>query len=204
MHHSLYSAGPHGNNVKMLEAGIPALLRQHHIDVVFAGHDHLYERGFGAGLRYVITGGGGAPLYEIRNKTPETRFVEAARHHLEVAVSSDAVEIIARRVNGTVMETCGFAAGSTDWSCDNNAGAATTAATVGTGVASGLRISAASAGAPLGSGADHPNAVPKSSCNCSVLAAQSRATSAAALAAVAGMLCALVVRRRRYQRVVYK
>ncbi|MFH1532508.1 MAG: metallophosphoesterase [Pseudomonadota bacterium] len=34
------------------------------VRIVFSGHDHLYEHGIsGNGLHYVVTGGGGAPLY---------------------------------------------------------------------------------------------------------------------------------------------
>ena len=44
------------------------LLAAAKVDVLFCGHDHLYERGMGVTpsgkLTYVITGGGGAPLYD--------------------------------------------------------------------------------------------------------------------------------------------
>ena len=43
------------------------LLAAAHVDVLFSGHDHIYERGMGTTpegkLTYVVTGGGGAPLY---------------------------------------------------------------------------------------------------------------------------------------------
>ncbi|MFI5299578.1 MAG: metallophosphoesterase, partial [Polyangiales bacterium] len=63
LHHGPYSSGLHGPNRAMNAAQIPALLTQHKVDLVIAGHDHIYERGLGErGLRYVISGGGGAPL----------------------------------------------------------------------------------------------------------------------------------------------
>ena len=43
-HHPLYShAGRHGGNVALRVALEPLLLK-HGVDVVFAGHDHVYER----------------------------------------------------------------------------------------------------------------------------------------------------------------
>jgi len=37
------------------------------VRIVFSGHDHLYEHGIsGNGLHYVVTGGGGAPLYDSK------------------------------------------------------------------------------------------------------------------------------------------
>jgi hypothetical protein len=44
MHHPLYSSGGrHGSNVELRERLEPLLLR-HNVSVVFAGHDHFYER----------------------------------------------------------------------------------------------------------------------------------------------------------------
>lgn len=43
------------------------------VNMVFAGHDHYYERGEADnGLPYVIAGGGGAPLYDTENTTEGT------------------------------------------------------------------------------------------------------------------------------------
>ena len=61
VHHSPWSAGPHGGNPRFLAAHLPELLRAHKVDLLFAGHDHIYERGDGGSLKYMISGGGGAP-----------------------------------------------------------------------------------------------------------------------------------------------
>ena len=84
MHHGLWSAGPHGGNARAIRAGIPALFAAHHVDLVIAGHDHIYERGVASGTRYVISGGGGAPLYEVDGRLPSTRKVESVHHFIEV------------------------------------------------------------------------------------------------------------------------
>jgi hypothetical protein len=42
---------------------LQALFVRHKVTAVFAGHDHLYLRRTVDGVRHVITGGGGAPLY---------------------------------------------------------------------------------------------------------------------------------------------
>lgn len=39
------------------------LFVKYHVQAVFAGHEHLYEERVVDGVRYYITGGGGAPLY---------------------------------------------------------------------------------------------------------------------------------------------
>jgi acid phosphatase type 7 len=124
MHHGLFSAGPHGDNVKMKDAGIPALFKSKGIDLLLAGHDHLYERGYGEGLRYIVTGGGGAPLYEVRGKRPSTRAVESTRHFVNVTVRRDRVQIDTRRLDGSQLETCGFKKSEPDWDCDTALSAA--------------------------------------------------------------------------------
>jgi predicted phosphodiesterase len=39
------------------------LMEEYDVDIVFAGHIHAYVEGERGGVRYIITGGGGAPLY---------------------------------------------------------------------------------------------------------------------------------------------
>ena len=39
---------------------------EHGVDIVFAGHDHYYYRTVRDDIQYVVTGGGGAPLYDIQ------------------------------------------------------------------------------------------------------------------------------------------
>jgi hypothetical protein len=71
-HNPPFSSGPHGSNQQTLDNG--RYVRQHlvpifqdeGVNMVFSGHDHLYERAactyLGNTIRYVVTGGGGAPL----------------------------------------------------------------------------------------------------------------------------------------------
>ncbi|HEY4015875.1 MAG TPA: metallophosphoesterase [Polyangiaceae bacterium] len=115
-HHGPWSAGPHGPNTALLAAHVPELLAAHHVDLLVSGHDHIYERGVGEGMKYLVSGGGGAPLYPIK-PTPTTRKAEAVYHFVEVSAGADAVRIVARRVDGSVIDQCGFRKG-TDWDCD--------------------------------------------------------------------------------------
>lgn len=60
MHHPLYSSGKkHGANVK-LRRKIEPLLTKYKVNVVFAGHDHIYERVKPQhGVQHFVTGAGG-------------------------------------------------------------------------------------------------------------------------------------------------
>lgn len=60
LHHPIYSSGKkHGSETK-LRATLEPLLTRYHVQVVFAGHDHVYERTKPQqGIQYFITGAGG-------------------------------------------------------------------------------------------------------------------------------------------------
>jgi HEAT repeat protein len=72
-HHPPYSSGNHGSSVNIRKSWSP-LFEKYGVDVVFQGHDHLYERTYPVrdgkrddekGVTYIVTGGGGAPLYPV-------------------------------------------------------------------------------------------------------------------------------------------
>jgi acid phosphatase type 7 len=120
VHRSPWSSGHHGDDVKMLATGVPEMLVRHHVDIVFAGHDHMYERGEWKGLKYVITGGAGAPLYPDITPKPSSRRAEATYNFVKVTVDGDAVHLVARRPDGSTIESCGFHHGAS-WDCEGDA-----------------------------------------------------------------------------------
>jgi acid phosphatase type 7 len=63
LHHGPFcAASGHGSNLNVRSYLVP-LFEKHGVDIVFSGHDHVYERGTVNGVKYVVTGGGGAPLH---------------------------------------------------------------------------------------------------------------------------------------------
>jgi hypothetical protein len=98
-HAGPWAHGVHGDSEVMARVLAPALAAGR-VDVLFSGHDHLYERGVGTTPRgplpYVVTGGGGAPLYN-----PSCRVAPAAEP-LAVAGTSPPRTVAAAR---TLAET---------------------------------------------------------------------------------------------------
>jgi predicted phosphodiesterase len=117
LHQGAWSSGPHGNNPRLWDAGIVDVLRAHKIDLILSGHDHIYERGDAAGLKYVVSGGGGAPLYEVGKKLPTTKKAESTFHFVETKVDGDKLAMTVRRSDGTLLENCGFQKNQ-PWDCD--------------------------------------------------------------------------------------
>ena len=120
LHHGPHSAGPHGGNSRLHNNGVMPILQAGKVDLILAGHDHTYERGAGEGIKYVVSGGAGAPLYPRKNNDPATAMFESVHHFVEVSVDGDKVGVVAKRASGSVLEKCGFV-GAGPWDCDAKA-----------------------------------------------------------------------------------
>ncbi len=60
MHHPIYSSGKKHGSDNRLRSLLEPLFTHYHVQVVFAGHDHVYERTKPQhGIQYFITGAGG-------------------------------------------------------------------------------------------------------------------------------------------------
>lgn len=91
-HHPVHSVGSvHGSTASFSD--LPPMFREAGVDLVLNGHDHIYmatkpKRG----IRYVVTGGGGAALYACG----DAAYVAAceSRHHFSfVRVFEDRIEL---------------------------------------------------------------------------------------------------------------
>jgi len=113
MHHPPFSISVHGGSLDLRERWTP-LFEKYQVSAVFSGHDHVYERAESGGIRYFVSGGGGAPLYPRRpNPSPvdleAVKKFERAFHFLRVTVTGSRVEVTGVRTDGTVIETTAWA-----------------------------------------------------------------------------------------------
>lgn len=84
-HEAIFSAGSrHGSNMR-LQAVLHPLFKQYGVKLVFQGHDHIYYRTTRDGIVYVVSGGGGAPLYGIASSRLQPGDVARRIHHFCVA-----------------------------------------------------------------------------------------------------------------------
>jgi hypothetical protein len=74
-----------------------ALLAKYKVEAVFAGHEHYYERRAVDGVLYIITGGGGAPIYDKEEYGGYNHFVQ-------VTVNGGKVSAEVVDVNGKVRD----------------------------------------------------------------------------------------------------
>ena len=85
LHRSPYGSSRHGGDQEVREDLEPHFVK-HGIDLVFGGHDHVYERTVPIkGVTYVVSGGGGRGLYRA-GKSKWTVFSKSAHHVVVVRV----------------------------------------------------------------------------------------------------------------------
>lgn len=92
-HHPVFSPGFHGSMPAF--ADLPDIFEEHGVDLVLNGHDHIYARIEETdGIRYVVTGGGGANTYPCL-PSPASEVCEPRHHFLFVRADRDDIDVMA-------------------------------------------------------------------------------------------------------------
>jgi 3',5'-cyclic AMP phosphodiesterase CpdA len=103
LHRSPYGSSRHGGDEKVRE-DLEPLFVKHGVDLVFGGHDHVYERTVPiGGVTYVVSGGGGRKLYPARTSA-WTACSKSAHHAVFVRVDGGRLSIVAAEPEGTVLD----------------------------------------------------------------------------------------------------
>ncbi|MGB9878030.1 MAG: metallophosphoesterase [bacterium] len=80
------------------------ILQRYNVSVVFCGHDHNYQHFYDSGIHYIVTGGGGAPLYDVGTPDRYTLKAEKCYNYLIVDVREDKMDLRAYRLDGSLLE----------------------------------------------------------------------------------------------------
>jgi 3',5'-cyclic AMP phosphodiesterase CpdA len=113
-HQPFYSSSnKHGSDKNLQRVWMP-LLDKYHVDMVFNGHDHNYERSKPMrgdavqsspedGVTYVVAAGMGAPLYD-NGSNFFTAKSEKIENYVVVEVDGLSLKMMAKRLDGTVID----------------------------------------------------------------------------------------------------
>jgi hypothetical protein len=84
-HHPLYSSGQHAAEGRdVIRPALEPTLIRNHVDVVFSGHEHLYERIKPQHeIKHFVSGGGGRYLYDYKPSSFDE--VGLSEHHFMIA-----------------------------------------------------------------------------------------------------------------------
>jgi hypothetical protein len=110
-HRSPYSAGgEHGSDLVVRNAFGP-LFEQYGVQLVLSAHEHDYERtvptrvaSAGTAVTYIVTGGGGAPLYAA-GTAAWTAYSASRHHYIRAAVAECTLSVNAIALDGSTFDS---------------------------------------------------------------------------------------------------
>ncbi|MFC1474729.1 metallophosphoesterase [bacterium] len=88
-----------------LRRALGPMFKKYKVTAVFNGHDHFYERSEAGGVTYIVTGGGGAPLYDHVRNLPESRVRSKSHHFIVVKINGKTAAVEAVDSNGKVIDS---------------------------------------------------------------------------------------------------
>ena len=104
-HHPALSCSKHGDTEEVLAEWVP--LFDEDVVLVVSGHDHNYQRFEDGGIPYLVSGGGGRPLYQLEECPDDhpSMLTGAELHHfLVISQTADALQVEALDVVGEVID----------------------------------------------------------------------------------------------------
>ncbi|RLC59082.1 MAG: hypothetical protein DRI80_13020, partial [Chloroflexota bacterium] len=95
-----YSSLREGPKETEIQRTLVPLFKQYGVDVVFNGHHHNYQRSMVDDVTYIVTGGGGAPIYEITREDDHLLAYKNAYHVVYVTIAGDTLTSVGMTPEG--------------------------------------------------------------------------------------------------------
>lgn len=112
LHHPPYSGGSEHGSDLAARAALAPRFEAAGVDLVLTGHDHVYSRARSRGIRYIVTGGGGAALYPCARERPAAvRRCRSVHHFVLLQMSESALRLRAITPDGAVVDRLHIARG---------------------------------------------------------------------------------------------
>lgn len=113
-HQPIYSTCTrHGSAIELRQDWEP-VYDEHEVDIVLAGHNHIYERSvpirnaqevaMGDGTLYLVSGGAGAPLYQETEGEWFGDVANPVEHYIIADFGPSSIDVVVKQLNGTVID----------------------------------------------------------------------------------------------------
>jgi 3',5'-cyclic AMP phosphodiesterase CpdA len=110
-HHPPMSAVTSRQNFNARMIALMPLLERYRVTAAFFGHDHNYQHYLKNGIHYVVTGGGGAPLYDVDKPAPGiTLKVASTENFVSIRVNGKTAAVQAIAIDGSKLDEFDLAA----------------------------------------------------------------------------------------------
>ncbi|KAF0249743.1 MAG: phosphohydrolase, partial [bacterium] len=104
-HYPIYSSGTRHGSALALRNVLEPILVKYKVNIAFAGHDHIYERThLQKGIQHFVTGGGGAPLYDINLESPIRAASYVGWHFMLVEIDDKGVSFQIINDSGKIVD----------------------------------------------------------------------------------------------------
>jgi len=102
-HEPAYCAGGHGENKGMIVM-TKELFEPNKVNIVIAGHTHIYQHNLVNGIHHFVLGAAGAPLYDLGSAD---YVVKSARvqHYAIIEVNKNKIHMVVYKNDGSVLDT---------------------------------------------------------------------------------------------------
>ncbi len=98
-----------GDNPHM--TALTPTFEKYHVTACLFGHDHNYQHYLKNGVHYIVSGGGGAPLYDVNKPDPAiTQKVASIENFVSVSVNGKTAKVQAICIDGKVLDEFEFRA----------------------------------------------------------------------------------------------
>ena len=106
LHHPLYTSGRYRQSARVHRLVLEPLLIRHGADVVFSGHEHIYQRStLQSGIQYFVSGGAGSLRPDDGGSSPYVaRSFNGDYHFMLVEIERDALHFQAVARNGSTFD----------------------------------------------------------------------------------------------------
>ena len=110
-HHPPMSAVTTRQNFNARMIALMPLLEKYRVTAGFFGHDHNYQHYLKNGIHYIVTGGGGAPLYDVDKPPPGiTLKVVSTENFVSIRVNGKTAAVQAIAMDGSKLDEFELAA----------------------------------------------------------------------------------------------
>ncbi len=104
-HEPPFSSGRYGGNEAVKTELVP-IFEQYKVDLVFCGHEHLYERSVVNNIQYITSGGAGSVLYVTNPDSNKfSVFTESVYHFCKISVDNAVLKLEMIRNDGTLGDS---------------------------------------------------------------------------------------------------
>ena len=110
-HHPPFTAVERRQGDNPHVTALTPMFEKYHVTAGLFGHDHNYQHYLKNGVHYIVSGGGGAPLYDVNKPDPAiTQKVASIENFVSVSVNGKTAKVQAISIDGKVLDEFEFRA----------------------------------------------------------------------------------------------